>query len=200
MIVDIKGIGGLPSDADALQADKHATIRMREWKKTDVTALSIINHQRHLPPLDRENNMPFRQEILDHAEESQLGLITTWDLFRLVRSFQNNGWKPEHVKPLFYRKGRIGIIPDHYKAIGKVSHVWKKAFSMIIENGELKVNDHLAFELASEFEEREVASLQIADNSVQSAGVGNDVGVKTTTPLPNLKKGMPVYVVQRAKG
>lgn len=200
LIVDIKGVGGLPGDAEALQADKHATIRMREWNITDVVPLSIINHQRHLPPLDRNNEMPFRQEILDHAEESKLGLITTWDLFRLVRSFQKNGWTPENVKPIFYRKGRINIIPNHYKLIGRVRHVWKAAFSIIIDDDELRVNDIIAFELTSEFEEREVASLQIEDNSVASAGAGNEVGVKLKTPQPALKKGMPVYLVQRENG
>src|SRR5690606_33742325 len=69
LIVDIKGIGGYPGDEDALQASKHASIRMKEWKRTDVNGLSIINHQRHLPPLERENQMPFRQELLHAAEE-----------------------------------------------------------------------------------------------------------------------------------
>lgn len=197
LVVDIKGVGGLPSDAEALQADKHATIRMREWQRTDVVPLSIINHQRHLPPLDRENKMPFRQEILDHAAESQLGLLTTWDLFRLVRSFQKNGWKPEHVKPLFYRKGRISIIPDHYKYLGRISHVWKEAFSIKIESSEIRANDNIAFELTSEFEEREVASLKIEDKSVLSACVGDDVGVKTKFPQPTLKESMPVYLIRK---
>jgi len=196
LIVDIKGVGGLAGDADVLQADKHATIRMREWKRTDVTPLSIINHQRHLPPLNRENNMPFRQEILDHAEESHLVLLTTWDLFRLVRSFQKNDWKPDYIKPLFYRKGRLDIIPLHYEFVGRVSHVWKDAFSINVENGEVKVNNHIAFELTSEFEEREIDSLQLEGKSVPSAGVGNDVGVKTKLPQPALKDGMPVYLVQ----
>ncbi len=62
LVVDVKGIGGFPSDENALQADKHASIRMREWKRTDIIGLSIINHQRHLPPLERGNALPFRQE------------------------------------------------------------------------------------------------------------------------------------------
>ena len=63
LVADVKGIAALPSDEDALQADKHAAIRMREQKRTDIEGLSIINHQRHLPPLERENAMPFRQEL-----------------------------------------------------------------------------------------------------------------------------------------
>jgi len=54
LIVDVKGITGLPSDAEATQAYKHATIRMKEWERTDINSLTIINHQRNIPPLDRE--------------------------------------------------------------------------------------------------------------------------------------------------
>ena len=109
LVADVKGIAALPSDEDALQADKHAAIRMREQKRTDIEGLSITNHQRHLPPLERENAMPFRQELLDAAEERSLGLITAWDLYPLVRNFRKLGWPTETVKPLLYKKGRIEV-------------------------------------------------------------------------------------------
>ena len=88
LIVDVKGISGFPADEDALQADKHAAIRMREEKRTDILGLSIINHQRHLPPLERENVMPFRQELVDAAHERSLGLMTAWAVPR----------RPKHEK------------------------------------------------------------------------------------------------------
>ncbi len=199
LIVDVKGVGGLPSDAEVLQADKHATIRMREWERTDVVPLSIINHQRHLPPLDRENKMPFRKEILDHAAISHLGLMTTWDLFRLVRSFQKHGWRPEDVKPLFYHNSRISIIPIHYKYIGRVAHIWKQAFSLIIEEGAIKVGDRIAFESVSEFEEMDVSSLQICDNVVESTSAGVEVGIKCMPHPTQLKNGMRIFSIQRTQ-
>ena len=101
LIVDVKGITGLPSDPEATQAHRHATMRMKEWERTDINCLTIINHQRNIPPLDRENNMPYRQELIDGASQMDLGLMTTWDLYRLLRSFLRNNWKPENIKPLF---------------------------------------------------------------------------------------------------
>ncbi|MCA7890154.1 hypothetical protein LGM58_44140, partial [Burkholderia contaminans] len=62
LVVDIKGIGGRPTDEDATQANKHALIHSRESKNPEVQGLSIINHERHMPPLERDNNMPFREE------------------------------------------------------------------------------------------------------------------------------------------
>jgi hypothetical protein len=95
LIVDIKGIGNFPSDEDALQAGKHAAIRMREWKRTDVVGLALLNHQRHIPPLDRDNAMPFRQELIDAAHEMTLGLLTSWDVYRMIRNIEVNNWPTE---------------------------------------------------------------------------------------------------------
>jgi len=200
LIVDVKGVGGLPADADVLQADKHATIRMREWDRTNVVPVSIVNHQRHLPPLERENTTPFRKELFDHSEISHLAMITTWDLFRLVRSFQKNSWEPEDVKPLFYQSGRIGTIPLNYKYLGRVAHVWTHAFSVIIEEEELCAGDRIAFELPLGCEETVVASLQVDDTDVGRAAVGTEVGIRTTPEPPNLKEGVRVILVRQKRG
>jgi hypothetical protein len=197
LIVDVRGIGGLPADADVLQADKHATIRMREWERTNILPLSIVNHQRHLPPLERENKTPFRKELLDHSEESRLGMITTWDLFRLVRSFQKNNWAAKDVKPLFYRSGRIGIIPAHYKYLGRVAQVWTHAFSVIVDEEELCTGDRIAFEVPLGSEETLVTSLQLDNSDVGRAAVGSEIGIRTTPEPPKLKEGMRVFRVRQ---
>jgi hypothetical protein len=62
--------------------------------------------------------MPFRQEILDAARRPPLGLRTTWDLFRLARSYARNGWQLKYVLLIFYRTGRIDIVPTHYRFLG----------------------------------------------------------------------------------
>jgi len=196
LIVDVKGITGRPSDAEATQAQRHAHMRMKEWDRTDVNALSIINHQRHLPPLERDNNVPFRQEILNGASQSDLGLMTTWDLYRLIRSFVRNDWQPDHVKGLFYKRGRIEIVPAHYRYIGVVKQVWKKAGSVGIQVEELgfKKKDRIAFEMAVEFEVQAVTSLQLNDNDVQEAAVGAEVGILTEY-AERLHAGARVYLV-----
>jgi hypothetical protein len=197
LIVDVKGVQGLPSDSEALQAQKHAHIRMVEWERTDVRSLTIINHQRHVPALQRENRMPFRQEILDAAQPN-LGLITTWDLFRLVRSYLRNGWRPDHVLPLFYQNGRIYPIPVHYQYLGIVEHTWKEALSVQVQQGEFAVGDRIAFELPVDFEEQNVTSLQLDDREVQKAKAGDIIGVFTGPRQFSVKKGMRVFRVGQA--
>jgi hypothetical protein len=147
---------------------------MKEWDTTKVNALSIINHQRHLPPLERDNDMPFRREILDGASQIDLGLMTTWDLHRLIRSFIRNGWKPENVKPMFYQRGRIGAIPLHYQYLGDVKQVWKKAgaASIQLQGERLRKGNLIAFQMPVEFIEQTIESLRLNDNSVTEAPSG----------------------------
>jgi hypothetical protein len=196
LVVDIKGIGGFPSDEDALQADKHAAIRMREKKRTDIVGLSILNHQRHLPPLDRENAMPFRQELIDASEERSLGLMTTWDLYKLVRNFRRLNWQTESVKPLFYKKGRIEPVPEHYEFIGSVTKVWTDKFGALITSGELRLGDRIAVEFPIEFEEVAVDSIQVNDRSVELAKIDDPAGLVWPAGKPKLREGMRVFRIK----
>ncbi len=193
LVVDIKGVGGHPSDPEALQANKNALIYVREQGRTDVRGLTIINHQRHLPPLDRDNAMPFRKEILDNAMQTDLGLLTGWDLFRLVRRFLRNCWTPDQVKPLFYKTGRILPIPTHYEPVGFVKRVWKPAFSVLIEQAGIRVGDRIAIEFSVDFPELQVTSLQLKDANVDEAKVGDEIGISRPEDLEMLRPGLPVY-------
>lgn len=55
VLVEVKGINGMPKEADSLQVAKYLTPRMREWGRTDIRGLAIVNHQRHLPALVSPN-------------------------------------------------------------------------------------------------------------------------------------------------
>lgn len=193
LVIDVKGIGGYPSDDHVLQADKHATIRMREENRTDINGLSIINHQRHLPPLDRENAMPFRKELIDVAEEHSLGLMTSWDLYRFVRNFRKLGWHSDNVKPIFYKRGRIEVVPLNYQFIGRIAKAWTDKFGVVIENGELRIGERIAIEFPIEFEEDQVDSIRVNDQNVETASVGDPVGLLWPAAGPKLREGMRVY-------
>ena len=153
VLVEVKGIAHLPRDAAALQVWKYFAPRMKEWKRTDIRGLSVINHQKNLPPFQRENENPFRQDIITNAEQNDFGLLTTWDLFRLVRNFISNSWSHERVESIFYRNGRIDPIPDHYKEIGVVEHIWPKAeaVGVRVHTDALKLGDRIAAGILTPF-------------------------------------------------
>jgi hypothetical protein len=197
IIVDVKGVAGHPADAEALQAQKHQLIYMKEQKRTDVHALTIINHQRLLPPLDRDNDKPFRKEILDAASQVELGLMTTWDLFRLTRAFIRHGYQPQNVKPLFYKAGRILPVPLHYSYIGKVKQAWKNAFSVVVESGEVSVGDRIAIKSPVDFDEQLVASIQIDGANIEIGGIGKEIGISRDQSSFKVKSGFPVYRIHK---
>jgi hypothetical protein len=196
LVVDIKGVAGKPADAEALQAQKHAFIYIQEQNRADVRGLTIINHQRLLPPLERDNDMPFRKEILDNAEQVKLGLMTGWDLFRLVRGFIQNKWKPEQVTPLFYQTGRILPIPRNYEYVGRIKQVWKAAFSVEIEQGEIRVGESIAVEFPVDFNEQQVSSLRLNDVNVGVAAAKCEVGIQREEASPKVKSGMAIYRIK----
>lgn len=197
LLIEVKGIAGLPKDAEALQVWKYIAPRMREWNRTDIQGLSIINHQRNIPALERENEKPFRDDILVNAEEQKFGLITTWDLFRLTRSFLKNGWTHESVRDLFFQSNRINPIPKHYEHIGKIEKFWEKigVIGIRIENSTLKIRDLIAFEFPVEYEEQQVESLQVDNTPVEQAEIGNLAGIKTHLTKEQVKKGIQVFKI-----
>lgn len=198
LVVDIKGINNFPGDEDAMQAFKHATLVMREQKRVDVVGLSIINHQRHLPPLQRDNSMPFRRELVDVAVENFQGLLTTWDLYRMVVNKRRNSWKPDDVKPVLYGHGRLEPVPKHYCLLGRIAQVWSHAFGVDIENSSVKVGDAIALEFDIYFEETSVASLQVANASKAEAVIGDKTGIPWPTSFARPKVGMRVFVIKAA--
>ena len=197
LLIEVKGITGLPTDDDALQVSKYVVVRMREWNHTNVQGLGIINHQKGVPPLGREHYKPFRDDILVNAEEQRFGLLMTWDLFRLARSFLKLGWQFEQVKPIFFSVGRIEPTPIHYEFVGIVDHFWEQvgAAGVQLESGQISKGDTLAFALPVEYEEQVVESLQVENQDVEIARAPSLLGIKTELTKQQLRKGTRVYRV-----
>jgi hypothetical protein len=124
-------------------------------------------------------------------------LLTTWDLFRLTRSYLKLVWKHEHIQAVFYQSGRIEPVPQHYELIGVVEYFWEKAgaVGVRLEAPELRLGDRIAFELSVEFEEQDVESLQADKNPVSQAEGGMLAGIQTFLHKDQLKKGIRVFRV-----
>lgn len=203
VVVDVKGIAGLPSDEDALAADKYVADRMREVGHTEVVSLTVMNHQRRLPPLERQNDNPFRELVLENARHKNLGLLTTWDLFCLVRNFTSNRWRHDDVKALFYSAGWIVPKPAHYAPMGTVTNYLpnRKVVELEIESGLLHVGDTIAFGLALEYSEEAVTSMHVDGVAADVADPGRKVTVLTSLTKAQARSGVPVYrVVSQPEG
>ena len=197
LLLEVKGINGLPTEGDTLQVVKYIPRRMKEWGHTDVSGVVIINHQRSIPPVQRRNDLVFTTQQIEDAKNSDIVLVTTWELFRLLRAKKKYFWKPEFLTGMFYERGRIPEIPLHWREVGKVAHFYEKPGVASVElTGTLEIGDKIGFLLSSEYIEEEVTSLHIERNRVEKATAGQRVGIKTTRNRSELKEGMPLYIIQ----
>ena len=117
IVSEVKGIASIPKEKDALKVINYMAKRMKESGRTDVRGLTIYNHQRHLPALDRKET-PFTDDVIETALQQDVTLITTWTIYKLVRNFEEFAWTHEQVKALFYQDGYIEAVPTHYKYVG----------------------------------------------------------------------------------
>lgn len=196
IIVEIKGIAGLPSEEDALQVMKYLRPRMIEWDRTDIHGLTIINHQRNLPALDREHTRVFQSDVLTNADEQDFTLLTTWDLYRLARGVIMHSWERPDIEELFLTRGQMNAVPAHYVPIGTIAHIWKDASAIGVQlaTGPLRTGDRIAYELPVDFAEENVTALEVSNSSVNEAPVGAQAGIKTGL-IGKLRKGTRLYLV-----
>lgn len=193
LVIDVKGVQGHPEDGEATQSEKHALMRVHEWNRADVKALTIINHQRNLPPYERDQQA-YRKEIVNNAIRTRLGLMTTWDLWKICRNAQKLAWPNAKVMDIFYQVGRVDPIPGHYVSVGDVVTAWSHVFG-VIPRCEIKVGARLAVEVGDTFEEFLVASLHVDNADVKSAQPGSNCGVALSDAAKKVREGARVFLV-----
>lgn len=195
LICEVKGIGGPPREADALQVTKYIAPRMKETGQP-AQGLTIVNHQLRVEGLQRQKDNVFQSDVVTSAESYHVGLLTTWNLFRLARAYLRYGWRPEQVADLFYKYGVIEPIPTHYELVGTVNQFFEQASALTIDlSDEIRVGDTLAFELPVEFEQERVQSLRLNDEAAEQAGPDVEIGVKTSLTKQQARKGVRVFKV-----
>jgi hypothetical protein len=202
VLIEVKGITNTPRDTDALQVGKYIPVRIKEWKDPEVRGLSIINHQKGLPPLERQDETVFHEDIETNAQTLDFGLLTTWDLYRLSRNFERLGWKHEDIRKLLLTtKGRIEPIPAHYEFVGLIENYFAEPEVIAIQLGKgtkVSAGDTLAYQLPIDFFEEEVASIQIDGEQVQEAAGEKLIGVKTTLARDQARNKTRVFRVRPA--
>lgn len=191
-VIDIKGIQGTPSDEDSLQAQKHAMMRIFEWERTDVHSLSIINSQRSIPPHQRIEE-PFRPEIIKAAARGKLALMTSWELFLLVKNAAKFKWGPEDAKAMLQTVGRVPFLPHRYIEIGRVGHTWGGAFQLV-PSASVVAGTPLLIRVGQSLFRIDSARLEVGNAAVASVEPGQHAGVEFASARQHLREGCAVYV------
>jgi len=181
LLLEIKGLSGRPRESDTMQVYKYISRRIKELDRTDVRGISIINHQRNIPPLERDNRNVFTKQQIDDANSNDITLLTTWDLFLLTRGMIKWKWNPKVLKDLLYRKGIFSKIPTNYKPVGKVVKYWKKlnVIEVKIDDNKIQKGQLVGYVTAKGYFEEYALSLQVENKNVIDAIPGQIVGIKT---------------------
>jgi hypothetical protein len=160
----------------------------------------LVNHQRNIPALDRDHANVFTKQQIEDAVQNGMGLMTTWDLFRLTRGMKQWNWPGKAVQDVFYGKGRLRSVPSHYVHAGEVVHCYSELAVLSVEIRELlHIGDTVAWCLPKGFAEETVTSLQIDKKAVEEAHPGQRVGYKTQLKRNEIRVGSPMYLVRRSK-
>lgn len=178
LVIEVKGIGGTSKDSECSQISKIKYRRAKQRGVFDVFGLYIVNHQRYLPPLKRENP-PFNSEQIAHAIDDERGLLTTWDLFNLFYDVEKEIINKEEARERFYDYGLISFKPKNLKLISKIEEVFLKGLVFILKLDKitLKVGDILFIEKNGKFEKLTIIELKLNDKSVDEVYEG-EVGIK----------------------
>jgi hypothetical protein len=197
LLVEVKGLNSMPKEEDTLAVAKYRAPRMEQLNRTDIRGLAVINHQRNLPPLERQNENTFQDDVIKNANAQSLAVITAFDLFRLVMNKRNLSWSDRTVIPLFYENGRVNVVPKHYRRAGVIERVFPEAevAGIRVDDEGFSVGDHLAVELSMQFGEFEVVSIEVNDVAVKRVSIGDPAGVRTTPPMSGAKRGARVFKV-----
>lgn len=183
LIIECKGIGGTSTDSDCSQIAKIKHRRSKQRGKFDVYALFIVNHQRYLPPLKRQNP-PFTEHQKGDAINDERGLLTTWQLFNLYFDIENGVISKKEARKLILNHGLIEFRPIGLTYVYEPTEIFNEGKVCIvnINNLTLKTNGELLIEKNGIFEKTVILDIQDNGKSIPEASNG-EFGLKLNTKI-----------------
>lgn len=178
LIIECKGIGGTSTDAECSQISKIKYRRAEARGKFDVSALYIVNNQRHLPPLQR-TNPPFKPEQIKDAINAKRGLLSTWQLFNLYFDIEASIIMKEEARKQFLKYGLVEFQPLNLVKIGEPEEILKNGKVCIIDelDTELKRGDTIFVEKYGRFNKTIIKGIQVNSKPVEKIESG-EVGLE----------------------
>jgi hypothetical protein len=178
LIIECKGIGGTSTDSDCSQISKIKHRRCKERGKFDVYALYIVNHQRFLPPLNRQNP-PFTANQIRDAENDERGLLTTWQLFNLYFDLENGIISKVEARKNLLNYGFVELKPANLILIDTPMELFQKGIICIVnlKGVAISKDETIYIERNNKFEIAKIIDIQVNDNSISTASNG-EVGLK----------------------
>ncbi len=183
LIIECKGIGGTSTDSDCNQISKIKHRRCKERGKFDVFALYVVNHQRYLPPIKRQNP-PFTEHQIQDAKNDERSLLTTWQLFNLFFDIENGIINKEEARKSFLEFGFIDFRPKNLICVFEPTEIFKEGEVCIvnIDNILLQKNEELLIEKDGKFMRVNILDIQENGKSINQSSRG-ELGLKLSSKI-----------------
>ena len=188
LVIEVKGIGGTSKDSECSQISKVRYRKMKSLSSTNVSALYIVNHQRFIPPLSRQNP-PFNPTQIQDAKNDDRGLLTTWELFKIRKAIDKGILSKEECRDIIFNIGLIDFYTN-FELVGKVDKTYQENTIGSIMLGDMEVNksDELIAMKNGSIEKVKIISIQVEKEVKDTAkkcraGLKFDKKIKTNTIL-----------------
>lgn len=185
LVVEVKGIGGTSTDKACSQISKIKFRRAEQRGRFDVFGLYIVNHQRYVSPVDRQNP-PFTDHQVNDARLDKRGLVTTYDLYRAYFLVVGGVIKKEYVREQLFQFGVVGFHPSGMISFGQPREMYKNNTILIldIDKVSLAIGMRLVAKKGDLYSIHIIKSLRVNEVDVPEVSSGQ-VGVGLDKGVPN---------------
>jgi hypothetical protein len=178
-VVEIKGHNGNPTEDDCQALLKYMNRNMKSEGRTDVHGILIINHQKMIEPMKRDNPA-YTKEQIDDALRDEYTLVDTWQLFQASRLLQEDLITFNEIDTNLHTPGLFSAIPSTWKKLGNIDNYYDKimVIGLVLGVEELKINDEIIIQDGNDYFKQVITSLRIDNVEVETAKKGDAVSFK----------------------
>lgn len=189
-ILEVKGIHHNSTDDECARVGKYKLRWMEELKTTNVKALYVVNHQRNVEPIKRDNP-PFTDVQKSDARSGYRGMVTTWQLYNLYYDIERGVISKADVREALMQYGLVEFAPKGAVKLGLPYRYCRNNVICVELNGQTvtKGEEMYAYD-GQHWHKAEVLSIEIDNQRVESVDNGH-VGFGLSEELP---EKVEVYV------
>lgn len=189
IVGEVKGINGNPSEDDCQTILKYISRNKQKVISENVHGVLIVNHQKLKPPLDRAYPA-FTKEQIEDSINCGYTLVSTWELYRSVRLYQEGLIESSELLSNLQTPGLFTAIPQTWKYLGKIENRVKgntvACTTLSVEK--IKVGDEIFIDNSNSFGRIPLEEIMIGGKFVTEAREGDQCGINAKMPLKNTSK------------
>lgn len=191
-IVEVKGHNGNPTEDDCQAVLKYISRNMKQYNKLDIHGILVVNHHKLQPPFERPNPA-FTKAQIEDAVRDEYTLVSTWELYKAVRLFQEKLILFEDINIGLHTPGLFAAIPKSWNYVGKIERLLKDktVVCVYLKAPSIKLGDELIVQTGNEYLRVNVEEMMIDNINVDSAKLDDKLSINLKVPI---KKQSVIFV------